>query len=57
MTCFHTDACPFCGGSLDGLPAEEGLIRAALRTGEEIFFEDGEGQPEFIGTAALLRHQ
>ena len=56
MTCTRTNACPLCGGDLDTLPAEEGLIRAALRTDAEILFGDGEGQRAFIGTAALLRY-
>jgi hypothetical protein len=56
MACSRTSSCPLCGRELGTLPAEEGLIRAALRTDAEILFGDGENQPAFIGTAALLRY-
>lgn len=56
MSCSLTDKCAFCEGRLDSLPAEEGLIRAALVTGAEILAGNGEDQPAFIGTAALLRY-
>jgi peptide subunit release factor 1 (eRF1) len=54
-TCSSTGKCLLCGGDLDRLPAEEGLIRAALLTGAEILVSDGKDHPAF-GAAVLLRY-
>jgi hypothetical protein len=56
MNCLATDKCIVCGGRLCSLPAEEGLIRAALLTDAEVLAGDGEGHPACIGAAALLRY-
>lgn len=50
-----TGKCLSCGGDLDRLPADEGLIRAALLTDTEIFVCDGKDDSAF-GAAALLRY-
>lgn len=55
ITSADTGKCRSCGGEMYTLPAEEGLVRAALRTDAEILFGDGEEHPVFIGVAALLR--
>jgi hypothetical protein len=49
--------CMFCGNtSLDGLEAEEGVIRQAVLTDAEILTFDGDEVPGFTGAAALLRY-